>query len=540
MIKKRNWKKIYYLFSKKMTLFLLIYISISLVVAFLISLISIKFSTIINTAIAGNIKDSLLNVIFTILLSFTWFLLSVTMNYFRNQIVKMFNINLRKKIDQKINNLDYQEFSQKSTSNYLSWYVNDISQLETQLLNPFFNGISSFIIVPISLLFILYKNYILFSFAFISGIFNIIIPLLFKKPLSKKNQNVSVGNEEYSQKTKDLLSGFFIFWSLNFFKTFKKKSQLNSEKIEETKFRLNHLINWSNWTMNFVGSASHCLFLGASGYLLYLKIISVGDIFAVLFLLDTLYNNLSIFCSSLTLIYGSQTILDKYQFNEHPNVSGLILKDFSTIQFKNVTFGYDENLILKNLNFKIEKGKKYALIGPSGIGKSTILRLLLGVYNNYEGEILINNISLKEINKDKWRDLFSIINQNPYLFADSITNNIVLWQNYDSEKFKKVVAETNLASLIQKNDFNYKPVKDDSVNISGGEKQKIAIARSLFLEKEILLLDEFTNALDIKNRKQIESLILNMDKTILHISHAIENNCNAYYDQIINLENLIN
>lgn len=198
----------------------------------------------------------------------------------------------------------------------------------------------------------------------------------------------------------------------------------------------------------------------------------------------------------------------------------------NTIEFKNVTFSYHRNVtVLKNINLKIKRGQKIAIVGPSGAGKSTILNLLLRFYDVQEGEILIDGVNIKEFSLQSLRKLFGVVVQDTFLFNDTIWYNLT-YGNPDATE-QQVITATQMAdiydfimSLPQK--FNT-IVGERGYSLSGGERQRLAIARALLKNPEILLFDEPTSALDAES----EAVVLNAmkklysTKTIILITHRL-------------------
>lgn len=203
------------------------------------------------------------------------------------------------------------------------------------------------------------------------------------------------------------------------------------------------------------------------------------------------------------------------------------------IEFRNVSFKYDTNKapILKNINFKINKGEKIAIVGENGAGKTTLMKLLCGLYSPTEGKILINNIDISTISKDKYYDLFSAVFQDYVFFPTSIKTNITLSENNDEfslEKLEKVLSQVGLLDKIKKLPFSLdtnmiKKINKDGVQFSGGEQQRLLLARALYKNAPILILDEPTASLDpiAEDRLYKQYATLMKDRTSFFISHRI-------------------
>lgn len=209
-----------------------------------------------------------------------------------------------------------------------------------------------------------------------------------------------------------------------------------------------------------------------------------------------------------------------FLYNDNSIQDGIYdLKNFETLEFDNVSFSYNENdVVLKNLNFKINKGDKVAIKGGSGSGKSTLIKLLLRMYTPTEGTIYINGIDINNIKLSSLYDLFSIQVQNLFIFDGTIGENISLEKSFDSNKILQCMDISQLSKNYPFNDLQ-NTVNNNS--ISGGQKQRICLSRTFFKKFEILILDEPTSSLDseieIKLMDNLAHLIKN--KTLLLTSH---------------------
>ena len=208
-------------------------------------------------------------------------------------------------------------------------------------------------------------------------------------------------------------------------------------------------------------------------------------------------------------------------------------------EFKNVSFAYDKNKVLRNLNFKINANETVAFVGKTGAGKTTIFSLLCKMYDNYEGEITIDNIDIKKLDKDSIRGNITIISQNPYIFHMSIKENLKLVKsNLTKKEMIEACKAASLHDFIMTLPKKYDTIiGEGGVNLSGGQKQRLAIARALVQKTEIILFDEATSALDNETQMHIQKAIENMknEYTILIIAHRLSTIINA--DRILFLDN---
>ena len=214
---------------------------------------------------------------------------------------------------------------------------------------------------------------------------------------------------------------------------------------------------------------------------------------------------------------------------------GSIKGDF---EFKNVSFGYNENLILKNLSFKIKNGSTTGIVGKSGSGKTTIFNLLCKLYNINDGEILIDGINIEELNEEAIRGNITIISQNPYIFNMSIKDNLRLVKsNVSDEEIVEACKTACLDDFIEILPNKYDTIVGEAgINLSGGQRQRLAIARALVQNTKIILFDEATSALDNATQSKIQTAIDNLkgNYTLIIIAHRLSTIINC--DKIFILE----
>jgi len=202
----------------------------------------------------------------------------------------------------------------------------------------------------------------------------------------------------------------------------------------------------------------------------------------------------------------------------HPKFQNLI-------KFNNVSFTYDKEPVLKNINLEIPKGKKIALVGSSGSGKSTILDLLVRFYDPQEGSITLDNIDIRKFYLPDYRALFGIVSQETMLFNDTIENNIRIGRNdIPYEQVIEVAKLANAYDFIMQTENGFQTrIGDRGMTLSGGERQRIAIARALLGNPEILIFDEATSALDTESEKTVQNAINSVlkNKTAVLVAHRL-------------------
>lgn len=203
------------------------------------------------------------------------------------------------------------------------------------------------------------------------------------------------------------------------------------------------------------------------------------------------------------------------------------------LEFRNVSFHYPNNdkMVLKNVSFRLKTGRKLAIVGANGAGKTTFIKLLCRLYDPTEGEILLNGIDIRKYNYDEYIRLFSVVFQDYKIFSFSVAENVAAGPEYDRERVIKSLQEAGIYERVQemKSGIDSKLLKDqqdgdeEGIEISGGEKQKIALARALYRDAPMVILDEPTSALDPIAEQDIYTRFNEMvaDKTAVFISHRM-------------------
>ena len=207
-------------------------------------------------------------------------------------------------------------------------------------------------------------------------------------------------------------------------------------------------------------------------------------------------------------------------------------------EFKNVTFGYTDINVLNKISFKVKANETVAFVGKSGAGKSTIFKLLTKMYDNYTGTILIDGVSIQELDKESIRGNISIVSQNPYIFNMSIKDNLrLIKEDLTDEEMINACKMACLHEYIESLQDKYDTIiGEGGINLSGGQKQRLAIARAFIKKTEIILFVEATSALDNETQNEIQNAINNLQKehTILIIAHRLSTIKNA--DRILFIE----
>jgi ABC-type bacteriocin/lantibiotic exporter with double-glycine peptidase domain len=312
----------------------------------------------------------------------------------------------------------------------------------------------------------------------------------------------------------------------------RETSRLHSllDDLKQVNIRRTVKTTISSELLGLIGALGGYVILWYSGWDIIRGNFTLGSYIAFSGYLARLYGPTQVLASAGLIFQPAFSALDRY--SELMNLTGeedkdggkMVDKLQGEIEFKDVYFSYDgAKPVFEGLNFRIGAGEKVLITGPNGSGKSTLMKLILGLYHPQQGQIMIDEYNIKELSLPSLRERISVVSQNVFLFNDTIWNNILYSRPEATEAEVRQAAElSGAAELIEKLDGGYDTmVGEIGKKLSGGEKQKIAIARAILREADVLIFDEATADLDRESEARIKELINDYfkDKTCLIISH---------------------
>lgn len=436
------------------------------------------------------------------------------------------------------------DFGKRNTADYLSIITNDVKMIEDNFLLPFFEVVQYTVIFISSFVLMIYFDVIVTIVVFVAITLMFLVPSLLGKELEKRQNTLSSQLADFTTKLKDILSGFEIIKSYSMKQyVIQKFDKENSDTIH-TKYSVDKLFALNEGLSSFLALMVQIVVLFLSAYFIITEHITVGTLLGMVQVSSNLANPLIMIFTNIPKIKSIQpiieklTVLSKYELNEVPKKQSATFN--SVVSISNLSFAYEkQNRVLDKINLHIEKGKKYVIVGKSGCGKTTLVKLLAGYYTEYSGKILYDNTDLNMMNENDIVQLSSIIHQNIYMFNESVYDNICLHEDYSKESIDKAVKASGLNDVIEKlpEGLLYEAGENGS-NLSGGQKQRIAVARALIRNKPILILDEGTSAIDMQTAYDIENHLLKIEGlTIITITHNLKKELLELYDNIIYMEN---
>jgi len=532
-------KKIFQILIKNKKLILNVFF-LSVIFTIISCLVTYYFQIVIDFILNTNYSNlMIITLAFLILMLYKSFA-----NYFRNELL----IYLNQKLDltlilstfNKILLLPYNYYKNKTTGEMLA-RINDIAHIKTAISKIIITVFLDLLVCLVGGIILYNINNKLFLFLIIITFVYLLVILIFNKIIKKMININQENNAKVNSFLVETINGFETVKGLNLESTMSNKFEkiyvdsLNDNLVYEK------ISNIEIFVKEIISNISNIL------------IIFLG----VKLILENKFELSSLITFNFLSSYYTEPIKNIIDFNKEYYYMKNSLKRANNlfevdtisnkttnltvsgdIQIKNLNFKYVNKLILNNVSFSIKDKEKVLLLGKSGTGKSTLLKLLFKYYQVKRNNISINNIDINDYSVFDIRNNITYISQNEIIFNDTIKNNILLDRNISEEEFLKVVKLTYTDEIVKDDLLGYdKILEENAVNLSGGQRQRIILARALLKNSKIILIDEGLNEIDINLERKILKNIFKFynDKTIIIISHRLNNM--DLFDKVIKLEN---
>lgn len=449
----------------------------------------------------------------------------------------------RERITNYILHLEPDEFCKKEKSEYFSIINNNIDLVVNNFYFFILNVIKCILVIVFTISALFSLNSILTIIIVITAAGTVISPFLFRKRLDDQNNKISSSLKNLNSKLDDFLEGYLTGRIFLVGQKFRSRVVDASEDVSKENLKYWKYMQEPNAVSVLLTYGRDISLVGIGIYLMSKGSLTVGALFAAIQLSNLLSApavNLSYLISSIVSSKGIKMELDQmyYEGKENTSVDKALRRESERpmdLKIQNLMFSYEDKLVLNDINLHIEAGKKYLLVGASGSGKSSLMRILAKFSTNYKGNILADSRDLCDISKSEWYSHISVSLQDSVMFHDTLYNNLTLWDELPNEKLEDLVDQLNLRALIQENGMDCDCTNGGS-NFSGGEQQRIALIRSLLESKALLLIDEATSALDHVNYQVVESILLSTKSTVVNITHKIHPEIAKQYDAILFLK----
>ena len=434
-------------------------------------------------------------------------------------------------------------FSKEGTALYVSALTNDCTSIENNYLAATFTLIELLFCFLGALIMMLYYSPMMLVLAVALSFLPVAVSMTAGNRLTEQEKEISKKNERFVSIVNELLSGFPVI------KSFRAETQASrlfsqrNEQAEEAKKNKRRTEQLISLLANDAGIIAQMgIFLAGAWLAISSKGVTAGVVIVFVQLMNYVLNPIS----QVPLLWSNRkaaiALMEKLSdaLSENVREEGREkLNGFSEkIEVKDLTYGYEpESPVLKDLDVQFDAGKSYAIVGGSGSGKSTLLNLLMGSSSNYQGEICIDGVSIKNIESESLYQLMTSVQQNVFVFNDTIRNNVTMFHEFPDKEVTLALERSGLSEFIEKRGEEF-VCGENGANLSGGERQRISIARALLRKSPILLVDEATAALDAATARAVSFSILNLvGMTRIVVTHRLEEAILRRYDKILVMKN---
>lgn len=447
---------------------------------------------------------------------------------------------LRTDIDKKINKLPLSYFDKTTKGDILSRVSNDVDTISQTLGSSLANLLSS-VVLFVGVIFMMFKtNWILSLVTIASSV----LGFMFTSLILSKSQKYFNKRQQYlgelNGQIEEVYSNYKIVKSYNALEKERAKFDAHNNNIYNVEWKSQFLSGLMSPMMSFIGNLAYVLIFavgvaiivnGGSG-------VTIGTLVAFIIYARLFTHPLTTFAQSMSSLQQASAaskrvfeMLDSKEMDDESHKTIKLNHVKGDIEFKNVKFGYNEDeLIIKNFSGKFKAGQKIAIVGPTGAGKTTIVNLLMRFYEVQDGDILIDDTSIKDMKREDVHDLFDMILQDTWLFEGTLRENLVYnKQGVTDEQLDLVCNAVGLSHFINTLENGYDTILGETTALSEGQKQQLTIARAMIKNSPLLILDEATSNVDTRTELVIQKAMdeLTKGRTSFVIAHRLSTIKNA-------------
>ncbi len=447
---------------------------------------------------------------------------------------------LRTDIDKKINKLPLKYFDTTTKGDILSRVTNDVDTIAQTLGSSVANLVSALVLFVGVVIMMFKTNWILSLVTIFVSLFGFMFMAIILKCSQKYFNKVQTYVGDLNGHIEEAYSNYQVVKSYNAVDNETEKFVCHNKNLYSVGWKAQFLSSMMQPIMAFVGNLSFVLIfaVGVSialngGHGVTLGTLTAFIIYAQLFTqpLTTLAQNMTSVQQASAAGKRVFELLDADELDSETEKTAKLTNIKGKVEFKNVKFGYDKNkLIIKNFSASIFPGQKIAIVGPTGAGKTTIVNLLMRFYEIDSGDILIDDVSIKDLTRENVHDLFDMILQDTWLFSGTVKENLIYnKQNISTQQLNEVCNAVGLNHFVQTLPNGYDTMLNDVGSLSEGQKQQLTIARAMIKNSPLLILDEATSNVDTRTEQTIQQAMdkLTNGRTSFIIAHRLSTIRNA-------------
>lgn len=529
--------------SKKILIWLVMFLSLCYFLFQILTAFHLKY--ILEFSI--NYKLSGVLVFLSIYLIILYFFKEFS-NFLRNillmKILSTLDFNMTFVTFKQILLLPYLYFKNRTTGEVIS-RLKDLNTIKNFLGQICCFVISDFLGTFIFGFIMFYLNKKLFIFIIFICLFSFGMQILFNKLKIRKLKIVNSYNDRVDSYLIEAITNIETIKGSHLEKRFSDIFKIKYQKFLEKNYSMNLILEWQLFFKNFINNFLMTVIFGVGGYLVIKNKMSLGELFIYqnifnyfLFSFNNLLNVEGLYHEYRLAIERVEDLFMIRRENFNGGYSYSLYRLTGDIIFKNLNYNVSLKCLFKDINFSIKYKDKVLLVGESGTGKSTLVKMLMKYIEVPFGFISINNIDINHYHLDNLRNNITYVGNSDTLFTDTFYNNIVLNGNVLKENFEKIVKITKVDEIVKDDGLKYrKVIEEDGFNLSTGERQRVILARALIRKSDIYIFDEAFSQIDLNKTEEILNDVLKYleDKTVIVISHR--NNFYKLFNRVLKLEN---
>ena len=513
----------------------LYFLSLILIVSY--SVVDLLKSILMSYIFDDHLLDSISNLIVIVLIFLGVYLIVSSLQQYVVEVLKnKIRYSLNKNLYQSHASRNIESFQKKDSSEILNEFNNEVNVVIDNYVSSKLNVFSLTISLILGSLYIANLSVEILIFLLFCAFITIFINSIFKNRLKKNQMNYLASMKQWLCSIKNLCRCFNDIKILNLEKVFCDGLDIENKNLEQSTLKNNGFIKILTSINSFISQAMFFLTLLFGIVLIHYNRLTVGQLLGIAQASNMVILSIVNYANLRNMIQSSKPVLQKLLDNtvcSEENESIAFDEQIHDIKIKRLSYAYGARKILDLNDLTIDQGKKYLVIGKSGDGKSTFLDILTK-QKKVDG-IYVNDKDLKDVQFSTYADKFSYVNQNNDLLPFSFEQNITLGRKMSKYSLKELVTIFNLESIFDKERDN---LDFEHLNLSGGEKQRICLARAMYRNKKWLFLDEAFSAIDKTNSDRIHQFILsNPDLTVLSIEHKVTKETVSLYDKVLLFEN---